>query len=131
MQNPERQGTKSTGDVCPEYFNIQDLSRYLSIKTSSLYSMIGEKKIPHYRVGKLIRFRRSEIDLWMEGNKKGCVAPERVARKALGPIQKHKIDIDRVVQKAIEETRGQGYTKPHGKPDQVKGLGKEVHDGSV
>jgi hypothetical protein len=67
----------------------------------------------------------------MEGNKKDCLAPEKVARKALGPIQKPKIDIDRVARKAIEGTRGQGYTKPHGKPDQVKGLGKEVRDGAL
>jgi excisionase family DNA binding protein len=113
------------------FLNIQWLSIYLGIKPNSLYTMVEERSIPHYRIGKLIRFKRAEIDAWMEGNKKDYIAPENAARKALGPVQKPKIDIDRVVQKAIEETRGQGYTKPHGKPDQVKGLGKEVHDGSV
>ena len=126
MQNPERQGTGLTGEVRPEFSDIQDLSRYLDIKTSTIYVMVEERSIPHYRVGKLIRFKRAEIDAWMEGNKKDCLAPEKVARKALGPIQKPKINIDRVVRKAIEGTRGQGYTTPHGKPDQVKGLRKEV-----
>ena len=110
----------------PEFSDIQGLSRYLDIKTSTIYVMVEERSIPHYRVGKLIRFKRAEIDAWMEGNKKDCLAPEKVARKALGPIQKPKINIDRVVRKAIEGTRGQGYTTPHGKPDQVKGLRKEV-----
>ena len=114
----------------PEYFNIQDLSRYLGIKPSTLYVMVEERSIPHYQVGRLIRFKRSEIDAWTEANKEDCIAPQQVAKKALGPVRKPKIDIDRVVRKAIDGTRGAGYTKPHGKPDQVKGLGKEVPDGT-
>ena len=114
-----------------EFLTIQELSRYLGIKTSTLYAMVGERKIPHYKVGRLVRFKRSEIDFWMEANRKECVDPARVARKALGPVRKPKIDVDRIVRKAIDGTRGQGYTKPHGKPDQVKGLGKEVPDGTV
>jgi excisionase family DNA binding protein len=131
VQNPERQRTAPTGGVCPEFFDIQDLSRYVSIKPSTLYVMVEERNIPHYRVGKLIRFKRSEIDLWMEGNRKDCVVPEKAARKALGPMRKPKIDIDRVVRKAIEGAKRTGYTDPTGKPDQVKGLGKEVKDGAL
>jgi len=113
------------------FLSIQDLSRYLEIRPKTIYAKVEERSIPHYRVGKLIRFKRSEIDLWMEGNKKDCVAPEKVARKTVALAQKHKIDIDRVVRKAIDGTKRTGYTVPHGKPDQVKGLGKEVRDGSL
>ena len=114
-----------------EFLTIQDLSLHLGIKTSTLYAMVEERAIPHYRVGKLIRFKKSEIDLWMEGNRKECVDPEKVAMKALRPARRCEIDIDRVVRKAIEGTRGQGYTIPHGKPDQVKGLGREVKNGTL
>ena len=54
-----------------EFLTIQDLSSHLDIKTSTLYLMVEERSIPHYRVGKLIRFKRAEIDAWMEGNRKG------------------------------------------------------------
>jgi excisionase family DNA binding protein len=100
VRNPERQGAGPTGGVCPEFFDIQDLSRYVSIKPSTLYVMVEERNIPHYRVGRLIRFKRSEIDAWMEGNKRDCVAPERVAMKALRPGKRHKLDVDRVVPKS-------------------------------
>jgi excisionase family DNA binding protein len=113
------------------FLSIQWLSIYLGIKPKSVYAMVEKGQVPHYRVGKLIRFKRSEIDEWMKGNKKDCVAPERAARKALGPLRKPKNDVERVVRKAIDGTKGEGYTKPHGKPDQVKGLGKEVPDGTV
>jgi excisionase family DNA binding protein len=131
VQNPERQVEGPTGEVRPEFFGIKGLSRYLEIKPKTLYAKVEEGSLPHYRVGKLIRFRRSEIDAWMEGNRKDCLAPEKVARKALGLAQKPKIDIQRVVQKAIDGTRGQGYTTSHGRPDKVKDLGKEVSDGTL
>jgi excisionase family DNA binding protein len=84
METQKEQGNKTSG-----FWSIQGLSNYLDIKTSTLYAMVGEKKIPHYKVGRLIRFRKSEIDLWMERNRKEQVDPGSVARKALpDPIYK-------------------------------------------
>ena len=114
-----------------DFLNIQDLSQYLGIKPSTLYSMVERKMIPHYKVGRMVRFKLSEIDQWMAGKKEECVDPDKVARKVLGPVQRHKIDVDRIVRKAIEGTRGPGYTKFHGKPDQVKGLGREDLHGTL
>lgn len=131
MQKTEQKTGENPLGVSQEFFGIQGLSVYVGIKTSTLYVMVEERSIPHYRVGRLIRFRRSEIDAWMEGNKRDCVAPEKEARKVLGLVQKHKIDIDRVVRKAIDGAKRTGYTDPTGKPDQVKGLGKEVQDGAL
>jgi excisionase family DNA binding protein len=131
VEKKDQKVVENAVNVSQEFFSIQDLSRHLGIKTSTLYVMVEERSIPHYRVGKLIRFKRSEIDAWMEGNKRDCVAPEKVARKVLGPVRKQKIDIDRVVRKTIDGIRGRGYTSPQGKADQVKGLRKEVRDGSV
>ena len=126
MEDHKKQETTDLG-----FWSIQDLSRYIGIKSSTLYALVEEQRIPHYRVGKLIRFKRSEIDEWMEGNRKECVGPEKAARKALGAVQKPKIDIDRIVRKAIAGTKGRGYTTRHGKPDQVKGLGREVKNGTL
>ena len=100
MECQKEQEIKTSG-----FWSIQDLSNYLGIKTSTLYAWVGEKKIPHYKVGQLVRFKKSEIDLWMEQNQVQCVDPEKVARRALGPVQKPEIDIDRIVRKAVEATR--------------------------
>ena len=113
------------------FLSIQWLSVYLGISPKSAYAMVEQDKVPHYRIGRLIRFKRSEIDAWMEGNRKDCVAPEKATRKMIRPGKRHKLDVDRIVRKAIDGTRGQGYTTSHGKPDQLKGLGKEVRDGSL
>jgi len=113
------------------FLSIQWLSIYLGIGPKSLYAMVEENRIPHYRVGKLIRFKRSEIDEWMEGNRKDCVDVEKAVRKTLGARQKPKIGIDRLVKKSIERVKREGYTTPHGKPDQVRGLGKGVKNGTL
>ena len=110
---------------------IQKLSEYLVIKASTIYSLTEQKRIPHYKIGRLIRFKKSEIDLWMEGNKKEIVDVSRAAklilRKTRGPVR----DVKKLVKKAIEDVKRIDYTASHGKPDQVKGLGKEVPDGTV
>jgi excisionase family DNA binding protein len=121
----------STSHSDSEYFIIQKLSEYLEIKVSTLYSLVAQKKIPHYRVGRLVRFKKSEIDIWMDGNKKECVDVPRAARRILRATRGPTRDISPVVKKAIHDARGTAYTASHRKPDQVKGHGKEVPDGTV
>jgi len=124
------------------YLTIDDLSDYLGIKPKTLYARV--KEIPHYKVGRLIRFKREDIDTWMERHR---VAKEEVqdqkqepertdsvtepapkppkarrSRKRRGPMQ----DIDRIIARAIDEVDAEAYTASHGKSDQVKGSGKEV-----
>jgi len=114
-----------------EYLGIQKLSEYLGIKVSTLYSLAGQKKIPHYKVGRLVRFRKSDIDLWMEENKKEIINVSRASRVMLKAVRTPARDIKKVVKKTIDDVKGVAYTASHGKPDQVKGLGKEVPDGTV
>ena len=119
------------------YLTIHALSTYLGIKPKTLYARINE--IPHYKVGRLIRFKRADVDAWMEKHRvvkeekvqepptpttKSAPKPPKArrSRKRKGPIT----DIDRMISKAIDQVKGEGYTASHGKSDQVKGSGKEV-----
>ena len=113
------------------FSTIKEISDYLNLKPSTIYSMVAAKRIPHFRVGRLVRFKKSEIDLWMEGNRKKCIDISGAARKVLKAARAPARDINRVVKKAIEESKRIDYTASYGKPDQVKGLGKEVPDGTV
>ena len=117
--------------VGKEFLNIHDLSQFLGIKVSTLYAMVEEKRVPHYRIGRLIRFRRSEIDRWLEPRREECVDINRAARRILKAIERPSLGIDRIVRKAVDEAKPGRYNLPHGKPDQVKGLGKEVPDGTI
>ena len=51
------------------FLNVKDLSEYLKIKPSTLYSWAARGIIPHYKVYGLLRFKKEEIDLWIESFK--------------------------------------------------------------
>ncbi|HME42877.1 MAG TPA: helix-turn-helix domain-containing protein [Syntrophorhabdales bacterium] len=106
-----------------ELWDIGRLSEYLGIKRSTLYTMIERKEIPHYRIGKLARFRPAEIDEWLM--KKRCQA-ETLARtrKARRMFRSLHGEAKTIVQEAIDEVKLQGYTS-FGESDRIKGLGKE------
>ena len=54
-------------------------ARYLSCSVSTIRRMVGRGEIPHFRLGKLIRFRRSEIDAWLALITKAISPPSRRA----------------------------------------------------
>lgn len=49
--------------------NMSELAAFLGIKMSTLYAWVHSKSIPHYKIGRLVKFRRSEIDEWLEQRK--------------------------------------------------------------
>ncbi len=114
-----------------ELLNIQDLSQFLGVKVSTLYAMVEERKLPHFRIGRLIRFKKSEIELWLEGQRQECADLNKEAARVFGAVRSPQRDMGRLIKKTVAALRAESYTIPHGKPDQVKGLGKEVPDGTV
>jgi excisionase family DNA binding protein len=43
----------------------QEIAAYLNCSVSTVRRFATKGKIPHYRLGKIVRFRRSEIDIWL------------------------------------------------------------------
>jgi excisionase family DNA binding protein len=110
-----------------EFWDINELSQYLQIKKSSLYSRVERKDIPFYRIGHLIRFKKSDIDLWVEKTKSEPLDIGGRTKKILRGTGKSTTDIDTLVRKSIAEVKGIHYTPIKGKPDRTfRGLGKEV-----
>ena len=114
-----------------EILDIDELSEYLKIKKSTLYSKVERKEIPYYKIGHLIRFKKSDIDAWMEESKVETLdLQERVKRILRG---KGTTDIDTLVTGAIAEGKTIHYIPIIGKPGRLRGhLRKEVEkDGSL
>ena len=110
---------------------IEDLSIYLSIKKSTLYSKIERGELPFYKIGNLIRFRQSEIGAWLLRAK--C-EPAEQRPKAKSTVQNNNRDtshINAIVTKAIADAKKLEYTPNYGKPDRAKGRRKEVGNGSL
>jgi excisionase family DNA binding protein len=112
------------------YWDIKDLSHYLKVKIKTLYAMVPD--IPHYRVGKLIRFRKQEIDSWMENNRMMVPGHSNKSENPKGELSgKGNVDIDRLIRKAIDQSKHVTYNPEHGKSDRIEGPTKEKNHGSV
>jgi excisionase family DNA binding protein len=46
--------------------NVKEVSQTLNVKPSTIYDWVSIGFIPHYKFGKLVRFKENEISKWME-----------------------------------------------------------------
>jgi len=55
-----------------EWLNLTELCNYLPEKPSkaTVYGWVHLKKIPYYKKGKALFFKKSEIDTWLQGGSK-------------------------------------------------------------
>lgn len=99
-------------------WNIEDLSDYLNVKIKTIYSMVPN--LPHYRIGKLIRFKKNEIDSWLESKKAKVHQTVQIKKP-----QQSTNDIDLLIRKIIDQAKQEDYNSDHGKSDRIKAQGKE------
>jgi len=112
-----------------KYLNIEEVSEYLGLRKSSLYSRVEAGEIPHYRVGRLLRFKLEDVEKWMDEHRQENVAVGEARRSvANGGPTAH---IDTIVKKAIAETKGLKYSPPQRETRPSKGLRKEGKDGAL
>jgi len=57
---------KEEGEII---FDVNGLASYLKVTKSWVYERTHLREIPHYKVGKFPRFKKKEIDRWLESCK--------------------------------------------------------------
>ncbi|MBB1149692.1 MULTISPECIES: helix-turn-helix transcriptional regulator [Myroides] len=58
-----------------EMLNVQELSEYIGMSTSSIYKLVYNNKIPNYKPnGKILYFDREEINTWLRQNKSQSIS---------------------------------------------------------
>jgi excisionase family DNA binding protein len=85
----------------PEYLKIEDISTYLNIKSKTLYAMVESGDIPHYKIGRLIRFKREDVDLWMEEKKVIGSNPLGKSKRVFRSSKRNQY-VDKIVRKTID-----------------------------
>jgi excisionase family DNA binding protein len=113
------------------FLTINEAAQHLGVKTSTLYSMVERKEIPHYRIGRLLRLTKADLDVFMQERRVDRMDIEKEARKILNHARNPNVDVNALVKKTVAESRGNRYTPTHGKSDRIEGLRKEVSDGSL
>jgi excisionase family DNA binding protein len=103
-----------------EFVTIKELSKFLKVKESTLYSWVHNGLIPSHKLNGLVRFDMEEIETWLKASRKDPLGPE------LHMVRRQPQDIDSIVKKAVDSVKGKGYNPSNGKPGQHHGLRKEA-----
>jgi len=48
------------------YLNIDEVSDYIGLSKNTIYSWVWQKRIPHTKFGRLVKFDRRAIERWAE-----------------------------------------------------------------
>ena len=61
------------------WLSVDEIAVYLGVKRDTVYKWIARKSMPAHKVGRLWKFRRSEVDEWVRsGNSRtGPSEPDR------------------------------------------------------
>ena len=46
--------------------SVDDICEYLGIGRDTIYKWISAKQLPAYRLGRLWKFKKTEVDKWIE-----------------------------------------------------------------
>ncbi len=51
------------------WLSVEDIAKHLGIKPETVYMWLSKKKIPGHKVGRLWKFKKSEVDNWVRSGK--------------------------------------------------------------
>ncbi len=60
-----KRSTRPVGEEIGEIMTLKQLADYLKVHAQSIYRLV-QKDLPGFRIGTDWRFRRSDIDAWIE-----------------------------------------------------------------
>ena len=64
------------------WVGIADVAAHLSVAKDSIYRWVETKDFPSHRVGRLLRFRLSEVDEWVKTGGGSASRVHRVGRSS-------------------------------------------------
>ena len=50
-------------------FGVIEVASYLKMSKSAIYKLTMDRQLPHYKLGKILYFRKEEIDAWINKGK--------------------------------------------------------------
>ena len=48
------------------WLSVDEISVYLGVTRETLYEWLSEKKIPAHKVGRLWKFKKEDVDVWVK-----------------------------------------------------------------
>ena len=91
--------------MAEKFLTVDEVAEYLSLSKGTIYQWAAEKRIPHYKMGRAVRFKKAEIESWLlEKCKQEPISIEARAKEILRKPNRD-IDVNKIVKKAIAEVK--------------------------
>jgi excisionase family DNA binding protein len=62
------------------WLSVQEIAAHLGVKCETVYTWVSKKKMPAHKMGRLWKFRVSEVDNWVLAGR-AAQRPQSAARK--------------------------------------------------
>lgn len=66
------------------WVGVEGVARHLGVAKDSVYRWIDERGLPAHRVGRLFRFKLSEVDAWVRQGNQGARPAQKASRLRRG-----------------------------------------------
>lgn len=60
------------GQVTSPFYTVSDLAKFLQLNPMTIYRLVKAGELPYYAVGRVMRFRRDEIEQFLQGVRVPC-----------------------------------------------------------
>lgn len=55
-------------EIEDRWLSVDDICKYLGVSKDTVYKWIDKQGMPAYRIGRLWKFKKRQIDAWVEGS---------------------------------------------------------------
>lgn len=52
-------------------WTVHEAAEFLGTNVNTVYSWVRQEKIPNFKLGGLVRFRRSDLEAWLDQSRRG------------------------------------------------------------
>lgn len=49
------------------WLSVEEIAEHLGVSKDTVYAWISKKNMPAHRVGRLWKFQKAEVDVWVKG----------------------------------------------------------------
>lgn len=68
-------------DIEDRWLSVDEISKYLGVSSDTVYRWIDKYNMPAHRMGRLWKFKREQVDAWVEAGGANSANPTSGYRK--------------------------------------------------
>ncbi|XVV03696.1 excisionase family DNA-binding protein [Actinosynnema sp. CA-248983] len=69
-----------TAAVVREYFSVPEAAAYLGTTVRFVRRLVADRRVTFYKVGRLVRFKRADLEAFVQAGKVEAITAESVRR---------------------------------------------------